>query len=256
VTTTIEPESKPSSRRAVLAGAIGGLGALAASAIGRPSQVLASDPNDVVLGSTNTSGSTTTIQNTTTSSTVLYAVGAVGARAVYGLSDGNTAVYGNATTGVGVSGASDSYIGVNGESTSYVGVYGFSFASDQPATVGWNGNGMTGVQGFSSSTKAALPVPKAKTGVYGSAYQDSSSKGVWGESPQGHGVHGSSNSGYAGYFAGKVYTTKWYEFTEIANPPAPIADRTRLFTRDNGSGKTELCVRFSTGAIKVLATQP
>ena len=30
----------------------------------------------------------------------------------------------------------------------------------------------------------------------------------------------------------------------------------RLFCRDNGSGKSQLCVIFATGAIQVVATEP
>lgn len=41
-----------------------------------------------------------------------------------------------------------------------------------------------------------------------------------------------------------------------ADPSAPSADRGRLYFRDNGSGKTQLCVRFNTGAVQVVATQP
>jgi hypothetical protein len=42
----------------------------------------------------------------------------------------------------------------------------------------------------------------------------------------------------------------------FTDPAAPAAGRARLFVRDNGSGKTQLCVRFSTGVVQVLATQP
>lgn len=41
-----------------------------------------------------------------------------------------------------------------------------------------------------------------------------------------------------------------------ADPAAPAANDSRLYTRDNGSGKTQLCVRFATGAVQVLATEP
>jgi len=44
--------------------------------------------------------------------------------------------------------------------------------------------------------------------------------------------------------------------TEISDPSAPSANQGRLYFRDNGAGKTQLCVRFNTGAIQVLATQP
>jgi hypothetical protein len=37
---------------------------------------------------------------------------------------------------------------------------------------------------------------------------------------------------------------------------APSANRGLLYTRDNGAGKTQLVVRFNTGAVQVLATEP
>jgi hypothetical protein len=43
--------------------------------------------------------------------------------------------------------------------------------------------------------------------------------------------------------------------SEQVDPAAPVADRALVYTRDNGSGKTQLCVRFETGAIQVLGTQ-
>ena len=41
-----------------------------------------------------------------------------------------------------------------------------------------------------------------------------------------------------------------------ADASAPSSNKAALFVRDNGSGKTQLCVRFNTGAVQVLATQP
>jgi hypothetical protein len=47
------------------------------------------------------------------------------------------------------------------------------------------------------------------------------------------------------------------EIIEVTlEPPAPAANRARLFLRDNGGGKTQLCVKFSTGAVQVISTQP
>ena len=40
------------------------------------------------------------------------------------------------------------------------------------------------------------------------------------------------------------------------DPPAPDADNVLIFARDNGTGKTELCARFPTGDVQVLATEP
>jgi hypothetical protein len=49
----------------------------------------------------------------------------------------------------------------------------------------------------------------------------------------------------------------YVELGEVApDPDAPPADRARLYLRDNGAGKTELVVKFATGAVQVLARQP
>lgn len=45
-------------------------------------------------------------------------------------------------------------------------------------------------------------------------------------------------------------------FFEQTDPAAPGANEALLYARDNGAGKTQLCVRFNTGAIQVLATEP
>ena len=43
---------------------------------------------------------------------------------------------------------------------------------------------------------------------------------------------------------------------EQGDPGAPAADYGVLYMRDNGAGKTQLVVRFSSGAVQVIATQP
>lgn len=45
-------------------------------------------------------------------------------------------------------------------------------------------------------------------------------------------------------------------FAEMTPPSAPATDRVRLYAKDNGSGKTQLCVKFAGGSEIVLATQP
>jgi hypothetical protein len=37
--------------------------------------------------------------------------------------------------------------------------------------------------------------------------------------------------------------------------PAAKANRARLFLKDNGLGKAQLCVKFANGPVKVLATE-
>lgn len=38
--------------------------------------------------------------------------------------------------------------------------------------------------------------------------------------------------------------------------PAGATNQARIYTKDNGGGKTQLCVRFATGAVQILATEP
>jgi hypothetical protein len=54
-----------------------------------------------------------------------------------------------------------------------------------------------------------------------------------------------------------VMGTTYFEMTEqAADPVAPGANRGRLYLKDNGAGKTQLCIRFNTGAVQVVATEP
>ena len=240
MTAVDRPESTTRSRRAVLAGVVGGIGAFLAAAVGRAAPARASDPNDVVLGSPNTASTTTSITNSTTNAAVFSAVSTSGI-ALRGESEFYDAIWGVSDSGAGVFGKSTNLIAVGGESN----------ATSQPAVRGAALGNSTGVLGYSGNQPNAKP----KTGAYGFADQDGTSKGVWGSSPAGHGLHGQSSSGWAGYFDGRVLTKKYHELVEIETPSAPGANHVRLFIRDNGSGKTQLCVRFATGAVKVLATQ-
>jgi hypothetical protein len=289
MTASLQPESKSPSRRAVLAAALGGAAAMVARTVIQPSSARAAgdDNSPILVGSTFLNVQTGTyLSDTVTDATVLSGVsssagghgagiGVLGAsgsgtgvhgesdsgNGVFGHSDtapgvagtstSSSGVFGGSFTDVGVFGSSSSSKGVQGESSSGTGVYGISQAANQPATVGHSSGDSTGVQGV---TGGFFPAAPPKTGVHGYAAQDSG-KGIWGESLAGHGVHGSTTSGFAGYFAGKVYTSKFVEMTEITAPAAPGLNKARLFLRDNGSGLTQLCVRFNTGTIKVLATQ-
>lgn len=55
---------------------------------------------------------------------------------------------------------------------------------------------------------------------------------------------------------GTIEHTSYIEGIEMADPAAPAANRGRLYFRDNGAGKTQLALRFPTGAVQVLATEP
>jgi hypothetical protein len=181
-----------------------------------------------------------------------YAAQDANSRGVHGESPSGFGVQGTgAVIGVYGTGAS---IGVNGYSDTDIGLYGDSSAIDAPATFSQSYGNFTGILGYSGGFEAP-PAGKAKTGIYGYAQQDTASKGVWGASPAGHGIHGESSSGWAGYFDGRVLVKQYVELKEIGTPSAPGSNYAKLFIRDNGSGKTQLCVRFHTGAVKVLATQ-
>lgn len=56
--------------------------------------------------------------------------------------------------------------------------------------------------------------------------------------------------------AGEIDVSSFQEFTEIADPAAPAANKARLYCRDDGAGKSELVVVFPSGAIQVLASEP
>lgn len=60
----------------------------------------------------------------------------------------------------------------------------------------------------------------------------------------------------AGLSASFTKLTEFIDITEMSTPAAPAANVARLFIRDNGSAKTQLCVRFNTGAVQVLSTEP
>jgi hypothetical protein len=315
MTASLQPESKSPSRRALLAGALGGLGALAAGAFGRPARARAADGGNLIIGQINDATTETSLSNNTTGADTLtlgahgggnalnagtngsgygvYATSGSGAAvfghcggsgtsygvyaesggtsgagvfgSAYSQTGGTIGVHGSAASpdGIGVQGDGDFY-GVNGVSGSGIGARGHSDASygvigrsGGSAVAGVLGRGLVNAAGvYGASGPTSVPNPPTKTGVYGYAAQDSAAKGVWGDTTSGHGVHGSATSGFAGYFAGKVYTTKWYELTEISAPAAPGANKARLFLRVSGTGKTQLCVRFQSGAVQVIKTEP
>ena len=147
---------KPTTRRAVLAGALGGLAGWFGTALGRPEVARAGVDGDVVLGVENASASATGVKATASGTTALYGWSAAATGFGRGLlgqadnpTDGTTGVWGEVP---GVSGAT-------------FGVRGISFS---PQGTGVHGQGATGVRGvaltagtggwFSSGTGNALRV--------------------------------------------------------------------------------------------------
>ena len=178
--------SKPSSRRALLAGALGGLGAWVATAVGRASPVHAEGETMVVGGDYLTATTTTTLVNPTNSSAVLQLQSHGNGSALVAESQNGAAVF----------------------------------------AIGDNGDAMFGITDEGA--------------------------GVRGQSVNGFGVQGTSSFGWAGWFDGKVHVERFVELTEIGTPTRPGSNRARLYIRER-EGKTQLCVRFHNGTIRVLA---
>lgn len=60
-----------------------------------------------------------------------------------------------------------------------------------------------------------------------------------------------------GGIAEGINNTAYLWLTEsAADPAAPGTNTVRIFSKDNGAGKTQLCARFNTGAVQVIATEP
>jgi hypothetical protein len=229
--TAIQSGSKSASRRALLAGALGGLGAWAASAIGRAAPVEAAAGDPIRMGQLNRAGGT---------STELHTNAAGPGFKVEQVGDGPA---------IRASGKFPLWAQARDEE------FGVAvIAGGGAAGISASGS-VYGVAAFGSIGVHGRAYPRKGTGVFGSA---DTGRGVSGVTKEGKAVHGRADRhrGWAGYFDGKVFTRRYVELAEVVNPRNPRADRARLFLRDNGSGKTELCVRFHTGPVQVIATEP
>jgi hypothetical protein len=239
--TAMSSQTAPRSRRALLAGALGGLGAWAASAAARvdPAAAAAGDP--IRMGRVNRSGGTQTVLQTNNS----------GAGFEVRQASAGPAIRGEATSGravVGVAGRNGT--GVWGDSPNHVGVRATSKSGPALVAVADSGFGMF-VQ--TDTGRSALFVENLHGAEAISAMADN-----------GIALHAwAFRNGWAAVFTGRVRFENrvtfegWQDLSEIREPPAPaIPNTARLFAKDNGSGKTQLCVRFPTGAVQVLATEP
>jgi hypothetical protein len=173
---TAEAQSTPSSRRAVLAAALGGLAALVAQALGRPAPTRAGTDGDVALNEVRgvTSETGVTMYVGLTPALVGKITGPYGGTAVSG--DGGSYGVGVAGTGLyGVIGTGKGFAGIRGT-----------------ADVG------TGAYGYSGPLADAPPDP-INTGAYGYAAQDSTARGVAGQTTAGRGVEGKATTGIGVY---------------------------------------------------------
>jgi hypothetical protein len=256
MTATTQPESKSSSRRALLAGALGGLGAAAASMLGRASPVEAAAGDPIRMGQLNRAGGTRTSLQTTTSTpafTVLQYGTGTAIKGDASLNQRSLAhgVHGTASFGSGVHGVSQASHGVWGE------------GGDQEGNAGVKGTGDAyGVYGVLGQSTHAFGVKGGgeAAGVMGI--------GIY------NGVLGTSQFGLAGHFLGPVVVGAYSpELMAAAKRSAPdpalriyleieaidVQERgigARLFARFNDSDKMELCVKLGASAVQVIATEP
>lgn len=113
----------------------------------------------------------------------------------------------------------------------------------------------TGVYAFSQLSAAGTTADAVRISGDGGDFRGGANS-LYSWSDNASGASGSTDTSLSRAAAGIVGVTSAFEFPEIADPAAPAANKARLYTRDNGSGKTQLCVRFPTGAVQVLATEP
>jgi hypothetical protein len=283
--------SVPRSRRALLAAAAGGLGALIAGALGRPVATRAAAGDPLIVGQANNSGTAqTTLQNAGpgaafTLKTTNPSTGATGIfgwssstgtyvkRGVYGRADGPNSYGVQATNNAGSTGSGAALQAIGGKnngveaSTDLDTTYAVHAENGSQFGIGmlggggrigvWGASGAPGPNGigvFGTQTDGIGVAGHANgegTGVEGRALIGI---GVLARSDTGTGVVARSNLGYAGIFEGPMGVTKYVDVTEMVTPASPTATMARLFVRDV-AGKTQLCVLFGTGAVQVLATE-
>jgi len=179
-TMSVDP-SAPRSRRAILASALGGLGAVVASRLIKPETVSA-NPGDAVLVDGTFSGA------------------------------GTTAISSTATTGAAIDGSTADATGLKGSSTDNTPVPDFSVAS--------NRTGVIGAAGATDIVEKEISANTDEVGVYGFSTTSANSSGVWGDSFDGTGVSGTGGTGVfgAGYYGvyafGRVAVTGEGYYTE------------------------------------------
>ncbi len=165
----IDPAA-PRSRRAILAGALAGTGALIAHSLGRATPVAAADDDPILLGQ----GSTAT-ENAATLPTIVNSTASPGLAAVTPGATARTALEGTSGSGIGVLGISNGPV--------------------EPAT--GRSTGVVGLSGGGGGLDPEINIDE--TGVYGFSDESFASAGIWGDTIQGIGVVGTGDWGVYGF---------------------------------------------------------
>jgi len=221
------------SRRALLAGALGGLAAWAASTAARvsPAEAAAGDP--IRMGQLNRASGRGTELQTSSNKPAFWARQRGKGAAV------------RAEAGL---------LGAFCRSTEHGGIGVWGTNED---------NGGTGVLGSASLGTGVSGGTVSGTGVKGVVHSEGGGFGVWGEvigEPSDFlaaGVYGKGvKASWAGRFDGHVQISHDLQILPRAFDPAEFnVSGAKLLVRSNVAGKIELCVQFPSGPVQVLATQ-
>jgi hypothetical protein len=262
-TSVNEAAGKVRSRRALLAGVVGGLGAWATTAVGRrvsPVEAAAGDP--MRIGRQNNAGVANTSLETSSDSsafvvrqngggTAIRAESPDGIAGRFVTEEGKHALHAKRT------GSRDfSWFGLGAAFFAEGSSGAIAAIADTGSAIRAHADHSTAIVASSTRKRAIRASSDAKTAVEGRSL---SGAGLYGASHFGDGVVGrhSSGPGWAGRFHGNVLIHGNCTLVERPSAPsAPVADQAQLFLRDNGSGKSELCVQFASGPVQVLATEP
>jgi hypothetical protein len=194
----------PHSRRAVLAGALGGVAAAVASSLVRPSTVGAANGNPLLLGQANNETLPTTLTNSVAGGTTLSATASGTGTSILGTSSAGRGITGSTQTGTGVTAAAGTTgVGLWASSTTGIALRAngggqagsFStWSTTLPSLVSQSTGGTVGVVGLGANFAPAA-YPLGGVGVLGDN-PDPAGVGMWGRSAHGSAVLGESDDGF------------------------------------------------------------
>lgn len=240
------PPPEQPSRRAVLAAAAGAAAAVV-TAMARPARADAAAGSALIIGSSSNNAGTSDTQLLTNSGVVAFKL----------LQNGpGTALMGYATPTSGgtrgVYGRTDSPNGDGVQARNAA-----TTAGGGAAIHAYGGNNRAIVAETAGLDNTTIDATNTSGGTATRAIRAHSMNGIGvdASSTNGIGCFASSASTYAGWFANEVKVEGYLDIEEIAAPAAPGTDVARLFVRDNGAGKTQLCIRFGSGSVQVIAAQ-
>jgi hypothetical protein len=241
-----EAVDNPRSRRALLAGAVGGVGAWLVSAAQRamPAEAAAGDP--LRIGQVNSGGGASTELRATTTKPVFRAVQLGGGTALRGESPtGHAAILETRSRHKFALIARNASTSLLTEAGAILAEakhqYGVLATTD-------TGVGVIAISHFGGTAVSAIAERSGGTAILCLSLDEPGSYALRASGP-------TELAGQVDIF-GNMTISQGITLSETTLPPQPSADQLGLFARDNGLGKTELCVQFATGAVQVLATEP